>query len=61
MIMETYQTQTHIHIDSPSISDDYNDEVLESLSNLHPALVKYFLSHLEMRMHRTTSLFTRND
>ena len=50
MSMESYQTQTHIHIDSPSISDGFNDEALED-----------FLSHLEMKMHRMISLLTRSD
>ena len=37
MSMKLCQTQIYIHIDSLSISDDSNDEALESLSNLHLA------------------------
>ena len=48
--MESCQTQTHIHMDSPSINDDSNNEALED-----------FLSHLEMRIHRMISLLTRSD
>ena len=61
MSIESCQTQTHIYIDSPSIYDVFNDKVLEILSNLHPTLVKDFLSHLEMRMHRMISPLTRSD
>ena len=61
MSMESCQTQTCIHIDSPSIGDDSDDEASEILSNLHPALIKDFLSHLEMRMHRMSFSLTRND
>ena len=34
MSMELCQTQTHIHINSRLINDDFDDEVLETLSNL---------------------------
>ena len=61
MSMELCQTQIHIHINSPSISDDFNDEALKFFSNLYPTLAKDFLSHLEMRMHRMTSLLTKSD
>ena len=55
------QTQIHIHINSLSNSDDSNDEALKILSNLHPALAKDFVSHLEMRIHRMTSSLIRSD
>ena len=32
--MESYQTQTHIHINSQLTNDDSNEEALETLSNL---------------------------
>ena len=35
--VELCQTQTHIHIDSPLINDDSDDEALEIFSNLLPA------------------------
>ena len=35
MSIELCQTQIHIHIDFLSISDDSNDKVLVTLSNLH--------------------------
>ena len=60
--MESCQTQTHIHINFLSISDDSNDEVLEILLNLYPAFgQKIFLSHLVMRIHRMPSPLTRSD
>ena len=55
------QTQLHIHIDYPLINDDSNDEILETLSNLHSTLIKDFLSHLKMIIHRITSPFTKSD
>ena len=36
MSMESYQTQTYIHIDSQLTNDDSNEEVLKILSNLLP-------------------------
>ena len=61
MSIELCQTQIHIHIDSLSINDDSNDEVLKILSNFYSILVKDFLSHLEMRMHRMVFFLTRSD
>ena len=37
MSMESYQTQTYIHIDSQLTNDDSDDEAFEILSNLLPA------------------------
>ena len=34
MSMESYQTQTHIHINFWLTNDDFDDEALETLSNL---------------------------
>ena len=34
MSMESCQTQIHIHIDSQLTNDDFNEEALETLSNL---------------------------
>ena len=34
MSMESCQTQIHIHIDSLLTNDDFNEKVLETLSNL---------------------------
>ena len=59
--MELCQTYLHIHIDYPSVNDNSNDEILETLSNFHHALIKDFLSYLEMIRHRMTSLLTRSD
>ena len=61
MSMESCQTQIHILIDSLSINDDSDDKALETLFNLHPALVKDFLSHQVIKMHRMSSSFTRSD
>ena len=36
MSMESCQTQTHIYIDSQLTNDDFNEEVLETLSNFLP-------------------------
>ena len=60
MSKESCQTQIHILIDSPSINDNSNDEALEILSNLYPALAKDFLSQV-MRIHRMSSPLTRSD
>ena len=56
MSMESCQTQIHIYIDSASISDNSNNEILKIFSNLYSALIKKILSHLEMRMHRMALL-----
>ena len=37
MSMESCQTQTHIHIDSQLTNDDFNEEALETHSNLFSA------------------------
>ena len=36
MSIESYQTQTHIHIDSQLTNDNSDEEALETLSNLFP-------------------------
>ena len=56
MSIESCQTQIHIYIDSASISYNSNNEALKIFSNLYSALIKNFLSHLEMRMHRMALL-----
>ena len=61
MSIESYQTQTYILIDSPSINDDSDDEALEILSNLYSTLTKDFLSHLEMRICWMSSPLTKSD
>ena len=61
MSMDSYQNQLYIHIDYSSINDDSNDEILETLSNFYFALIKDFLSHLEIITHRMISPLTRSD
>ena len=62
MSMESCQTQTHIHIDSQLTNNNFNEEALETLSNLLPAFgQKTFLSHLGLRIHRMRSPLTRSD
>ena len=60
--MESYQIQTHIHINSQLTNNDSIEETLETLSNLLPAFgQKTFLSHLGLRIHRIRSPLTRSD
>ena len=61
MSMDTCQTQLYIYSDSPSINDDSNNKILETLFNFHPTLIKDFLSHLEMITYRITSPLTISD
>ena len=46
MSMKLCQTQTHIHIDSRLTNDDFNDEALETLSNLLSAFDQKKFSEL---------------
>ena len=62
MSMKSCQTQTHIHIDSQLTNNDFNEEALETLSNLLLAFgQKIFLSHLGLRIHRIRFSLTRSD
>ena len=42
MSIEPYQTQIHIHINFQLINDDFDEEALETLSNLLPTFGQIF-------------------
>ena len=53
-------SNTYLYI-SRSEDDNSVDDILETLSNYHPLLIKDFLSHHPMRSHRIFSPLIRSD
>ncbi len=59
--MDQYQTQSLIHVSLNLLYDNSNNETLETLSNIHFALIKGFVNHHKIRVSRMLPSLTRSD